>query len=505
MKRGAGDRRGSSLAASTRSRLQLRAAYPCANGSGAISSRHEVHARRLPGAGRRCSRRGRQSRGAHSPVTIRVDNTAPGAVAVDRAGGPAGGIRTTSTSPGRTRPKWIARPSQPRTTRSAEVTEVLALRHASRRARSRFGRSRRAGARRMASSRLARGRRQQTTSRRTPPYRSRSGSTRSLPSSPSRRRHRLDPTLVSVAVTDRVSGLASGQIELSRQGTGHLAGLTYPAARRPPRGPNRRFAPACRRLLAARHGMGSSANQNSTDRRRERGADDADAAASRADRSARRHSRSAPFGDQSSDAGSAERSRSGLSSSGHAQTCAYGERVPSSGRLENREGQPVPGCSGAGLCGQRHRPRTARRRRHDRCRRPLLLPDRADASRTLRFAYSGSSVTLPAETAVSLLASAASTIRATSSTTEKRPERPLLRDASRPAGPTRGQARRTPGCALGPLADISYDTDPGGRIMVHPIRASAGPVASCATGSVRNFPPRPDTRFQTGYDQDVRP
>ena len=36
-----------------------------------------------------------------------------------------------------------------------------------------------------------------------------------------------DPTLISVRVDDEVSGLASGQIELSRQGIQHLAGIDH--------------------------------------------------------------------------------------------------------------------------------------------------------------------------------------------------------------------------------------------------------------------------------------
>ena len=40
-----------------------------------------------------------------------------------------------------------------------------------------------------------------------------------------------DPTLISVAVTDKISGLASGEIELSRQGSGTWQALTTPNCR----------------------------------------------------------------------------------------------------------------------------------------------------------------------------------------------------------------------------------------------------------------------------------
>ena len=88
-----------------------------------------------------------------------------------------------------------------------------------------------------------------------------------------------------------------------------------------------------------------ASNQNSTGPARERGADDAHVAASRADRPAgRRTELNARSGDQSSDAESAEPSRSELSSSALAQRCATASACPSPGAWRISEGHPVPGA-----------------------------------------------------------------------------------------------------------------------------------------------------------------
>ena len=104
-------------------------------------------------------------------------------------------------------------------------------------------------------------------SRPTPPCRFRSASTPSRRSSRLRRPHAADPTLVSVAVADRVSGLASGQIELSRQGTGTWQALPTERRGRSPHRSNRRFAPPAGVYPLRATAWDHASNQNSTDRR----------------------------------------------------------------------------------------------------------------------------------------------------------------------------------------------------------------------------------------------
>ena len=90
----------------------------------------------------------------------------------------------------------------------------------------------------------------------------------------------------------------------------------------------------------------------------------------------------------------------------------YGEQVIVAGRLENRDGQAVAGAEIQVLSGSET----------DRGQLVgVVTTDAAggftyralaDATRTLRFAYSGTPVMLPTESAISLLTSAASTFRA---------------------------------------------------------------------------------------------
>ena len=158
------------------------------------------------------------SRGA---VTVRVDNTAPGAVAIDIAGGPTwrneNDFDVGLDQPTRNRPRTDRRgplPDLPTGGRRLHRGEAAGSRHLCR------------------SRDLAvpgpgewqvRVWREDAAANHEPANASvpvPSGSIRSRRNSRSRPTSASDPTLVSVAVSDRVSGLASGQIEVSRQGTG---------------------------------------------------------------------------------------------------------------------------------------------------------------------------------------------------------------------------------------------------------------------------------------------
>jgi hypothetical protein len=221
-----------------------------------------------------------------------------------------------------------------------------------------------------------------------------------------------DPTLVSVAVTDRVSGLAAGQIELGRRGTG-----TWQAVSTERRG-DRLVARIDDSLLPAgiyslrATAWDQASNQNSTNKRLNGELMTLSLpirtptilrAGVRIQRTVTRSVKRR---------GKHRRVRKQVVELRPRVDVRYGERVSITGRLANVDGQPVPGAQVQVFAG-------------NATDRGQLLgvvttdagggfsyQSVADASRTLRFAYSGSAVALPAETAVSVLTSAASTIRA---------------------------------------------------------------------------------------------
>jgi hypothetical protein len=90
----------------------------------------------------------------------------------------------------------------------------------------------------------------------------------------------------------------------------------------------------------------------------------------------------------------------------------YGERVTISGRLENRDGQPVPGAEIQVLSSSATAPEHLLGVVSSDGDGRFRFEAFADATRTLRFVYRGTPVLLPAQAEVSLLTSAASTLRA---------------------------------------------------------------------------------------------
>ncbi len=246
----------------------------------------------------------------------------------------------------------------------------------------------------MAASRLARGRRGKSRAVERVRALFRSDSTRSRRSSRLSRRPSADPTLISVAVTDRVSGLALRSDRTQPPRHRHLASTptTRPEATAFSLGSTIRFSRPASTRCAPLPGIKPS-NQNSTGRRANGEPMTADAAASRADRSTGRHrtertvrrtskaTRKAPNGDTKR-----------WSSSDLAQRCATASACPSPGSLgESGRASRCRG-SGAGLC--RRTPPIVGQLvgvRDDRCAGRFSYRALADASRTLRFVYSGSS------------------------------------------------------------------------------------------------------------------
>jgi 5-hydroxyisourate hydrolase-like protein (transthyretin family) len=220
-----------------------------------------------------------------------------------------------------------------------------------------------------------------------------------------------DPTSVSVRVTDKTSGLADGQIELSREGSGSWHTLPTQAGngRLVSRIDDASFAPGAYLLRATARDQ--AGNQNSTDATldgtpmrvilplRASTVLQAGVATSRTvRRRIRRHGRRRVVRDRVEVLRPSARVR-------------FGARTRVEGVLENAAGQPIAGAEIqvfsrssvaaeqlVGVLGTDAQGRYS-------------FATSADASRTLRFVYNGSPVTLPAQREVTLLVRAASTIR----------------------------------------------------------------------------------------------
>ena len=221
-----------------------------------------------------------------------------------------------------------------------------------------------------------------------------------------------DPTLLSVAVTDRISGLAAGRIEMTRQGTGTWQSLTTE------RRGNRLLAriddsrlPAGVYLVRAT-AWDQASNQSSTDRR----VDGQPMALTlplrvptvlkagiRSERTVRRTVKRR---------GKRRILRRRTVELRPRAEVRYGKRVTVVGRLVGRDGQPIADAEIHVFSGNpTDRGQVLGVVRTDQDG-GFTYDAVADATRTLRFLYSGTPVTLPAETGVYVLTSAATTIRA---------------------------------------------------------------------------------------------
>ena len=221
-----------------------------------------------------------------------------------------------------------------------------------------------------------------------------------------------DPTLVSVAVTDRVSGLAGGQIELSRQGSGTWQSLATE------RQGDRLLARIDDSLLPAgvyqlrATAWDQASNQNSTDKRASGEpmvltlplrVPTVVRAGVQTERTIRRSIRHR---------GKRRAVRQRVVELRPQAEVRYGERVTIAGRLENRDGQPVPGAEIQVFSSSATAPEQLLGVVSSDADGRFRYEAFADATRTLRFVYRGTPVLLPAQGEVSLLTSAASTLRA---------------------------------------------------------------------------------------------
>ena len=221
-----------------------------------------------------------------------------------------------------------------------------------------------------------------------------------------------DPTLVSVAVTDRVSGLAGGQIELSRQGTGTWQSLPTELQG------DRLLARIDDSLLPAgvyqlrATAWDQASNQNSTDKRASGEpmvvtlplrVPTVLRAGIQTERTIRRSVRRR---------GKRRTVRRQVIELRPQAEVRYGERVTIAGRLENRDGQPVPGAEIQVLSSSATAPEQLLGLVSSDADGRFRYEAFADATRTLKFVYRGTPVLLPAQAEVSILTSAASTLRA---------------------------------------------------------------------------------------------
>jgi hypothetical protein len=221
-----------------------------------------------------------------------------------------------------------------------------------------------------------------------------------------------DPTLVSVAVTDKVSGLASGQIELSRQGSGTWQTLaTQQQDSRLLARLDDSLLPAGVYLLRAT-AWDQASNQNSTDRRiggelmavtlplRIPTAVRAGVVTKRTvRRSIERR-------------GKRRTVRRRVVELRNQAQVRFGERLRISGRLENRDGQPIPNAEVQVFSRSATTPEQLVGIVSTDGDGRYTYEALADATRTLRFVYAGTPVMLPAQGEVTLLTSAASEFRA---------------------------------------------------------------------------------------------
>ncbi len=220
-----------------------------------------------------------------------------------------------------------------------------------------------------------------------------------------------DPTLMSVAVNDRISGVASGQIELSREGSGvwQVLPTQHEGARLLARIDDASLPPGSYLLRAAARDQAS--NLNSTDRRAEGTAmaitlplrtptvlraGIPTKVVKRVVRERGRKRRRVPVRETVL----APRAKA-----------KYGDRVRVEGRLLTRDGAPVAGATVQILARTDSGPEQQVAVVATDQSGNYAFETTASASQTLRFAYAGSAQTLPSASEVGLVTTARSTMR----------------------------------------------------------------------------------------------
>jgi hypothetical protein len=221
-----------------------------------------------------------------------------------------------------------------------------------------------------------------------------------------------DPTLVSVLVTDQVSGLAGGQIELSPAGSGVWQGLPtrQEGSRLLARIDDASLPPGAYLLRATARDQ--AANQNSTDK----WVDGRPAAINLPLRmpTAIRAGviRSKTERTRVERRGKRRRVRREVPTFEPSARVAFGREVTIGGGLQNRDGQPLPDAEVQVLSRSATSPEQLVGTLRTDAQGNFTYLTTASSTRTLRFVYHGSPVTLPTASEVALFVPAASTIGA---------------------------------------------------------------------------------------------
>jgi len=221
-----------------------------------------------------------------------------------------------------------------------------------------------------------------------------------------------DPTLVSVLVSDQVSGLASGQIELSREGSGAWQTLATKreGSRLIARIDDAALPPGTYLLRATARDQ--AANQNSTDRWV-----DGRAAVVTLPLRLPTAIRGGVVGSRTvrtrvEQHGKRRFVRREVATFEPSARVALGREVKIAGHLENRDGQPLAGAEVQVLSRDVTRPEQVIGLLRSDSQGNFAYATRASSTRSLRFVYHGSTTTLPTASEVSLFVPAESTIRA---------------------------------------------------------------------------------------------
>jgi hypothetical protein len=252
-----------------------------------------------------------------------------------------------------------------------------------------------------------------------------------------------DPTLISALVDDRVSGLASGQIELSRVGSSSWQALS--TARQGSRLVARvddALLPAGTYLVRAT-ARDQASNLNSSDKLQD-GRPMVITLPLRTPILMRTGVERRRTVRRTVGRGSKRRKvRRRITTLAPRAKVQFGERVRVRGRLENGNGQPVPGAPVQVFWSNPTAPerQLGTIRTDGGGRYGYVTP--ATASGTLRFLYSGTALALPVQSEVALLVKASSTIRA-------RPRRVLNGRAVRFSG----RLRSLPAPPAGKLVEL---------------------------------------------------
>ena len=168
--------------------------------------------------------------------------------------------------------------------------------------------------------------------------------------------------------------------------------------------------------------------------------------------------------------------------------------VTISGRLANRDGQGVAGAEVQVLAASPIAPEQLVGVVHTDADGSFSYTAAGSTSRTLRFAYAGSPLMLPAESTVRPDRPGREHVAGEPPSRAQRPAGALQRTGAQPAGARGGQARPARGAAVGTLADVPHRANRRVRALGAPVpvrphaRRAVVPVPRVAAAPRRGYP-----------------